>query len=123
MMDADATDRAWWEDIGSVRLVKYDDGDLTIKQREEARGDSILSGFVLDDTQQDRLVEWTSHLLTRSDAATQKLGTNCLGSPFVVAYEPDADAPYQLGDGTNFLSVSESTFRSLRSRIDADHSS
>jgi len=101
--------RCWVEDIEQIRMVKYEDGDLTIKKHHEDET-GIQAGYVLDEPQQQTLVDWAPMLLSIDSRDSFDVGTNCIGGQFAIGYDPELAVPYQLGDGTNFITVPHSTF-------------
>jgi len=52
-------------------------------------------------------------------ATTWSLGENCVSDQLLAAYDPNADPPYRLGDGDEWLPVSDSELTALIEQLTA----
>lgn len=102
--------------LTTLELLVYDDGDVTI---QSLNADFFDPGFVLDPSQQNRLVRRLPLLQGMTKAATWSLGENCASDQLFAAYDPNADPPYRLGDGDEWLPVTESELTDLIEQLTA----
>lgn len=105
---SDTAERVWETVIADIEVVQYDDGDIAIQHdfdREGCRG----AGFVLNPKQVSKFVTRAELIKNESTPIDWTVGANCVGSKFVIRYNPNADdtAEYALGDGDDWLTITE----------------
>lgn len=105
---SEIAERVWETIIADIEVVQYDDGDVAIQQDTNREG-SLGAGFVLNPKQVSKFVTRAELIKKESTPIDWTVGANCVGSKFVIKFDPNADdtAEYALGDGDDWLTITE----------------